>query len=69
MSQEPINPNVRFLGRKVCSFVCRHESENRGPFSGFQEFLLQPMIKEFQQCKYYLWTLLVVVYIIIIFLY
>ena len=56
MSQESLNPEIRFLGQKMCS-VARERMDGRmdtqthtevttvGTLSGFQEFL-QPIIKD-----------------------
>ena len=57
MSQGSLNPKIRFLGQKVCSVACiqtdtqthRHTDTKLttvGTHSGFQEFFLQPIIKD-----------------------
>ena len=57
MSQGLFNPKIKFLGQKVCS-VARVQTDRRtdtqtdtklttvGTLSGFQEFFLQPIIKD-----------------------
>ena len=53
MSQGSLNQKIRFLGRKMCS-VARERTEGRtdtkvttvGSLTGFQEFFLQPIIKD-----------------------
>ena len=53
MSQGSFNPKNRFLGQKVCP-VARGQMDSRthtevkteGTLSGFQEFFLQPNIKD-----------------------
>ena len=57
MSQGSLNPKIRFLGQKVCS-AARVRTDRRtdgqthtkmtteGTLSGFQEFFLQPIIKD-----------------------
>ena len=54
MPQGSLNPKIRFLGQKVYhvdylqtdTHTDRHESEYRGHRSVFQEFSLQPIIKD-----------------------
>ena len=53
MSQGSYNPNIRFLDQKVCPVarVRRHRQTHTkvttvGTLSGFQEFFLQPIIKD-----------------------
>ena len=51
--QGSLNPKIRFLGQKVCP-VARGQTDRRtdtkvitvGTLSGFQEFFLQPIIKD-----------------------
>ena len=53
MSQGSLNPKIRFLGQKVCS-VARGRTDGHthtkvkteGTLSGFQDFFLQPIIKD-----------------------
>ena len=53
MSQGSLNPKIRFLGQKVCP-VARGRTDRHthtkvtteGTLSGFQEFFLQPIIKD-----------------------
>ena len=53
MSQGSLNPKIRFLGQKVCP-VARGRTDGQthtkvtteGTLSGFQEFFLQPIIKD-----------------------
>ena len=57
MSQGSLNPKIRFLGQKMCS-VARVRTDTQthrhthtkvtteGTLSGFQEFFLQPIIKD-----------------------
>ena len=53
MSQGSLNPKIRFLGQKMCS-VARLQTDTQthtkvttvGTLSGFQEFFLQPIIKD-----------------------
>ena len=53
MSQGSFNPKIRFLGQKVCP-VARGQTDGQtdtkvtteGTLSGFQEFFLQPIIKD-----------------------
>ena len=57
MSQGSLNPKIRFLGQKVCP-VARGQTDRQtdgqthtkvtteGTLSGFQEFFLQPIIKD-----------------------
>ena len=56
MSQGSLNPKIRFLGQKVCSVACVHthtlkerhtntKVNTEDTLSGFQEFFLQPFIK------------------------
>ena len=57
MSQGSLNPKIRFLGQKMCS-VARRQTDTQtdrqthtkvttvGTLSGFQEFFLQPIIKD-----------------------
>ena len=53
MSQGSFNQKIRFLGQKVCS-VARLQTDRQthtkvtteGTLSGFQEFFLQPIIKD-----------------------
>ena len=57
MSQGSFNPKIRFLGQKVCSVARLHTHRHTdtqthtkvttvGTLSGFQEFFLQPIIKD-----------------------
>ena len=53
MSQGSFYPKIRFLGQKVCSVAWlqtdRHthtKVTTEGTLSGFQEFFLQPIIKD-----------------------
>ena len=51
MSQGSFNPKIRFLGQKVCSVARLHTHTHTkvttvGTLSGFQEFFLQPIIKD-----------------------
>ena len=53
MSQGSLNPKIRFLGQKVCSVAREHTDRHtdtkvttEGTLSGFQEFFLQPIIKD-----------------------
>ena len=52
MSQGSFNPNIRFLGQKVCPVAClqtdRHTDRmtSEGTLSGIQDFFLQPIIKD-----------------------
>ena len=53
MSQGSFHPKIRFLDQKVC-FVARLQTDRQthtkviteGSLSGFQEFFLQPIIKD-----------------------
>ena len=55
MSQGSFNPKIRFLGQKVCP-VARPQTDRQthtrtkviteGTLSGFQDFFLQPIIKD-----------------------
>ena len=49
MSQWSLNPKIRFVGQKVCP-VARGQTATKvttvGTLSGFQEFFLQPIIKD-----------------------
>ena len=52
MSQGSLIPKIRFLGQKMC-FVARERTDGQthtvttvGTLSGFQEFFLQPIIKD-----------------------
>ena len=53
MSQGSLNPKIRFLGQKMCS-VARLQTHRQthtkvtteGTLLGFQEFFLQPIIKD-----------------------
>ena len=56
MSQGSLDPKIRFLGQKVCSVAREHTDRHththtkvttEGTLSGFQEFFLQPIIKDF----------------------
>ena len=63
MSQGSLNPKIRFLGQKVCpaarirtdeqtdrhTHTHTHET-TEGTLSGFQEFFLQPIIKDRPTC-------------------
>ena len=51
MSQGSLNPKIRFLGQKMCSVARLHTDRHtkvttEGTLSGFQEFFLQPIIKD-----------------------
>ena len=54
MSQGSFYPKIRFLGQKVCPVAClqthTHTQTDRvttvGTLSGFQDFFLQPIIKD-----------------------
>ena len=53
MSQGSFNPKIRFLGQKVCSVAWLQTDRQthtkvttEGTLSGFQEFFLQPLIKD-----------------------
>ena len=53
MSQGSLNPKIRILGQKVCSVVHgRTDTQTHtkvttvGTLSGFQEFFIQPIIKD-----------------------
>ena len=62
MSQGSLDPKIRFIGQKVCSVARvqtdrqthrqtdtqtdRHEVKTEDTLSGFQEFFLQPIIKD-----------------------
>ena len=53
MSQEPLDPKIRFLGRWVCPVARGQTDRNTDPkvntedtLSGFQEFVLQHIIKD-----------------------
>ena len=56
MSQGSYNPKIRFLGHKVCPVACLHTDTQThrqtdrvttvGTLSGFQDFVLQPIIKD-----------------------
>ena len=53
MSQGSLNPKIRFLGQKVCPVARGHTDRQTytkvttvGTLSGFQEFFLQPVIKD-----------------------
>ena len=52
MSQGSLNPKIRFLGQKMCPVACLHTDgqtdrvTTMGTLSGFQEFFLQPIIKD-----------------------
>ena len=53
MSQGSFNPKIRFLGQKVCSVACvqthtqtHTKVTTEGTLSGFQDFFLQPIIKD-----------------------
>ena len=49
ISQGSLNPKIRFLGQKVCP-VAREQTDTKvttvGTLSWFQEFFLQPIIKD-----------------------
>merc|ERR1711923_411027 len=53
MSQGSLNPKIRFLGQKMCP-AARERTDGQthtkvtteGTLSGFQEFFLQPIIKD-----------------------
>ena len=53
MSQGSFNPKIRFLGQKMCP-VARPQTDTQthtkvttvGNLSGFQDFFLQPIIKD-----------------------
>ena len=53
MSHGSLNPKIRFVGQKVCS-VARERTDTQthtkvtteGTLSGFQDFFLQPIIKD-----------------------
>ena len=49
ISQGSLNPKIRFLGQKVCP-VAREQTDMKvttvGTLSWFQEFFLQPIIKD-----------------------
>ena len=60
MSQGSLNPKIRFLGQKMCSVAwLRTDTQTHtkvttvGTLSGFQEFFLQPIIKD--RPNIYLW--------------
>ena len=53
MSQGLLNPKIRFLGQKVCSVGQLHTHRHthtkvntEDTLSGFQDFFLQPIIKD-----------------------
>ena len=50
MSQGSFHPQIRFLGQKVCSVARDRHTDTmlttEGTLSGFQEFFLQPIIKD-----------------------
>ena len=53
MSQGSLDPKIRFIGQKVCSVACVHTDRQthkkvntEDTLSGFQEFFLQPIIKD-----------------------
>ena len=48
MSQGSLNPKIRFLGQKVWPVACAqtHRVTTEGTISGFQDFFLQPIIKD-----------------------
>ena len=65
MSQGSFNPKISFLGQKVCSVACVQTDRltytkltTVGTLSGFQEFFLQPIIKD--RPNYRLMTLYIV---------
>ena len=47
MSQESFNPKIWFISQKVCSAHTHTDTVNtEDTVSGFQEFFLQPIIKD-----------------------
>jgi len=49
MSKGSLNPTIRFLGQKVCPVACVQTDmkvSTVGTLTGFQDFFLQPIIKE-----------------------
>ena len=49
MSKGSLNPNIRFLGQKVCPVACLQTDTKVNTeeiLPGFQEFFLQPIIKD-----------------------
>ena len=49
MSQGSFNQKIRFLGQKVCPVAHGHTDtkvNTEGTLSGFQDFFLQPIIKD-----------------------
>ena len=56
MSQGSLNPKIRLLSQKVCPVSCLHTDGHTdtqthrmttvGTLSGFQDFILQPIIKD-----------------------
>ena len=48
MSQGSLNQKIRFLGQKMCSVAGQTDTNvtTVGTLSGFQEFFLQPIIKD-----------------------
>ena len=58
MSQESLNPKIRFLGQKMCS-VARVQTDRQtdmkvnteDTLSGFQEIFLQPIIKDLSNSR------------------
>ena len=63
MSQGSLNPKIRFLDQKMCS-LARGQTDGQtdtkvtteGTLSGFQEFFLQPIIKDRPNIMNYLTT-------------
>ena len=61
MSQGSFNPKIRFLSQKVCP-VARSQTDRHtdrvtteGTLSGFQDFFLQPIIKDRPNKNIYKW--------------
>ena len=60
MSQESFNPKIRYLAQKVCPVTraqtdgWTHRLPTEGTISGFQDFFLQPIIKDRPNCTAYL---------------
>ena len=61
MSRGSFNPKIRFLGQKVCPVARSHTDTHThrvttvSTLSGFQNFSLQPIIKDRPNCQGYPW--------------
>ena len=64
MSQGSFNPKIRFLGQKVCP-VARPQTHTKvtteDTLSGFQDFFLQPIIKDRPNFYFHLNSILFII--------